>query len=60
MKKDQNLPKKKIHSKNSSENHSQTIIISIDNNHPTEITFAEDLQIEKFTKFFTKMIQQIK
>ena len=36
MKKDQNLPKKKIHSKNSSENHSQTIIISIDNNHPTE------------------------
>ena len=60
MIKDQNLPKKKIHSKNSSENHSQTIIISIDNNHPTKITFAEDLQIEKFTKFFTKMIQQIK
>ena len=53
MKKDQNLPKKKTHSKNSSENHSPTIIISIDNNHLTKITFAEDLQIKKFTNFFS-------
>ena len=49
-KNDQNLPNKNIHCKNSSGNHSQILIITIDNNHLTEILIAEDLQIKAIHK----------
>ena len=55
MKKDQKLPNKNIHSKNSSENHSQISIITIDNNDPTKITIAGDLQVEEIHKISHKL-----
>ena len=54
MKKNQDLLIKtsiviKVH-----KNHFQITIITLDNNHLTDLTIEDDLQIKKCTKFLTK------
>ena len=48
MKKDQTLPNKKFTVTTLQANHFLTIIMSLDSNHPTDITNVEDLRIKEF------------
>ena len=51
-KKDQNLPKKNIHR---SRNHFLITKVSLENNHPKDITIVEDLQTKKIHEIFHKI-----
>ena len=53
--KDQNLPEKNVQSNNSLENHFQIAIAITGFNHPIEISFSEDHQIDKIHKISRKV-----